>query len=748
MQCSGLRAKILINSNIIRFILLTSALMLLSSCASRTQIIGDNSFLNADRIGWSKIKGYEKLSPQERVALHSEYQIRYPLNQKAKASIFKQYSWFLDYQRKTLEKWFKRGENYLPHARRVFVERGLPEDLAYLAFIESGYNPYAYSRVRAAGCWQFMSYTGKRFNLRYAGWIDERRDPVRSAEAAATYLKLLYGIFNDWSLAIASYNAGEGKIGRAVRLTGAKNFFELAERNNRLRGRARLARETLNYVPRFMAMVKIAKKHELLGFEPMDFNNAQELLQVKAKGPVSLTHLASSVGLQWNDFTHYNPSFRTKYIPAGQEAYLYVPKANAEALNTYLSDKKVVVAETVIKRSEVSHKVRRGDTLSRLARRYGTTILNIKKNNRLRSNLIRIGQRLVISKEEKVVVAKVLKPMKSKEEQEKAAATETPGEQAADLKPGQLAATSAPAQPVAEKQATKQPAVKPAPLATAKAEEPVQPQLVRPKARTNSAQATKTTVTAAAPVEDAPKAGKNNKNGKALLQGLLGLAKETQKSAHKTAAATVPQIAQAPRAATAPVRQAASMLQKPVKRSVDEWYQMLAKADLVWGVPQKAKSVKAAGPARQDRKYQVPAVRPDKAVAAQHKAIKPEPVPAPSAGNVAVRSKKLESAAYSRMQPPRSPRVANAGSGTPTRYGHSMRRKISKTTYGSRPVAVRTLQKKQNDAPEKNVLETLNSFSRQLKDGFVKFFSWGEEQEQGYKVRRTVAEAARQPSRS
>ncbi len=726
MQCSNEKANKRYKNQVVRFILLTISLLLLSSCATRTQMIGQNSILSSDRVGWSKIKGYEKLTPQERVALHSEYQIRYPLNQNAKESIFRQYSWFLNAQHKTLEQWFARGENYLPHARRVFVERGLPEDLAYLAFIESGYNPYAYSRVRAAGCWQFMSYTGRRFDLRYASWIDERRDPVRSAEAAATYLKLLYDIFNDWSLAVASYNAGEGKIGRAVRLTGAKNFFELAERNNQLRGRARLARETLNYVPRFMAMVKIAKKHELLGFKPMDFNKAQELLQVKAKGPVSLKHLASSVGMEWKDFNQFNPSFRTEYIPSGQQAYLYVPKANAEALNAYLADKQVVVAETVTKRSEVSHKVRRGDTLSALARRYNTTVSEIKKNNRLRSNVIRTGQRLVITKEEKVVVAKVLKPMKSKEEQESPAGT--PGVQAADLKPGQLAETSAPVQP-APKPSAANPASDKA-VRTEERNQPLPAQL--------AAQQEKSEVTAAAPVEDTPIVDQKNKNGKALLQGLLGLAKEAQQPAPKAATTTA-----------APVRQVAATLHKPSQRPVEEWYQMLAKADLAWGVPQQVKKVKTAGTVGQDRKYQVPAVRIDKTASVQSKAVKPEPVPAPSARTTTKQFVKTATNANAgRLQVSRTIRTAQTGSEASSQYGHSMRRKISKTTYGSHSTAKRTLQAQQDNAPEKNVLETLNGFGKQLKNGFVKFFSWGEEQQENYKLRRNVAEVTRQSSRS
>lgn len=690
MQCDTIRAKNIYNNYTVRFILLTFALLLLSSCATRTQLSGQNSILSKDRVGWSKIKGYEKLTPQERVALHSEYQVRYPLTQSAKKAIFKQYSWFIKSQRRTLEIWFKRGENYLPHARRVFVEKGLPEDLAYLAFIESGYNPYAYSRARAAGCWQFMSYTGRRFKLRYASWIDERRDPVRSAEAAASYLKLLYGIFNDWTLAIASYNAGEGKIGRAVRLTGAKDFFELAARNNRLRGRARLARETLNYVPRFLAMVKIAKKHELLGFEPMDFNKAQDLLQVKARGPVSLKHLAASVGLTWKEFALYNPCFRTKYIPSGQTAYIYVPQANAEALNTYLSQKRVV-AETVTKRTNLTHKVRRGDTLSRLARRYGTSIRTIKKANRLRSDVIRIGQKLRIPKEEKVVVAKVLKPLKSKDAQPKTASAstaamvaDTAGQQAVELKPGQRAKTVAPVKNVAS---------------AGLAEKSTAAKAVKPAAAASQGQQSKVTVTAASSVKSTPKA----KTGRALAQGLLELSQNTHKSARK--AAPVGGVAQA----SGRMPAARTHLQAPERRPLEEWQKLLNRVELAWGAPKPAKPA-ASKP--QPRHYEVPAKRPDKIAASRNKVRKPEPVPAPSTGIASAPTTAVRTS-LTGTAPRAISRSADTSRSKASRNGHSIRRKISRTTYGTRSVAARNLQTQQTSTPEKNVLDTLNRYGRQ-----------------------------------
>ena len=164
-------------------------------------------------------------------------------------------------RRGVMESWLKRAQRYLPHTGR-FLAEGLPEDLIYLPFAESGFNPFALSRSGASGVWQFMPGTGKHYGLTVDDWIDERRDPYASTEAAIKYLKKLYADFGDWSLALAAYNAGEGKIGRALAKTGCEDYFSLCEASDDLR------EETKLYVPKFLALVKIAGNLEELGFEP------------------------------------------------------------------------------------------------------------------------------------------------------------------------------------------------------------------------------------------------------------------------------------------------------------------------------------------------------------------------------------------------------------------------------------------------------------------------------------------------
>ena len=161
-------------------------------------------------------------------------------------------------------KWLNRGTYYLPLMKRMYADSGLPTDLAYLPLIESGFNPKAYSYAHASGLWQFISATGRRYGLRRSFWLDERRDPIKSTGSAISYLKELYAEFGHWYLALAAYNCGEGNVRRAIRGSGSKDFWQL-----------RLPRETMNYVPQFIAALIVAKNPDCFGFtvEPREAFN-------------------------------------------------------------------------------------------------------------------------------------------------------------------------------------------------------------------------------------------------------------------------------------------------------------------------------------------------------------------------------------------------------------------------------------------------------------------------------------------
>lgn len=291
-------------------------------------------------------------------------------------------------RRETMENFLRNSIPYLNYTRSVFRSRGLPEDLAYLAYLESGYNPFAVSRSKAVGMWQFMSSTGRAYGLRQDWWMDERRDPYRSTEAAASYLARLYDMFHDWHLAVASYNGGEGKIGRAREATGARHLHEIIQKNDTLDYKLQLREETALYVPRFLAISKVMRNAEILGIEPAapdgDHPVLVPVVQLTAKPATDLVELSRRLGMSWKDFQAYNPQFLRSVSPAGRTATVYVPR-NKEALARQL------LRGTVSGSGWRYYTVARGDTLAKVSSRTGIPASIIKQLN---PGKLKRGQRL------------------------------------------------------------------------------------------------------------------------------------------------------------------------------------------------------------------------------------------------------------------------------------------------------------------------------------------------------------------
>lgn len=383
-----------------RFTLLIAVVMLASSCASSKMAVQAPVFkqspeqetLDPDLSKPSPPRVAEgAFTHQERKALESEGRIRFSNTPQAQKLIQDQFLFLSRDVRFKLQNWVGRSERYLPYVRKVFAERGLPEELACLAYIESGYNPKAYSRSGAAGVWQFMPFTGRRFNLTVDWWLDERRDVYKSTHAAAEYLTILYRMFGDWSLAIAAYNAGEGKIGRAIKATGAKDFFELVQRNHTLDHKQALREETLHYVPRFAAMVKIFNNLELLGFTPVDWNKAPELRALSVPGGTDIAGLANASGMDKESFENHNGAFRRETTPPSQVTTIYVPVRNIAAVKDFIerpSARKFAGYQ--------NYTVRRGDSWSLIAQRTGVDVATLKGVNNAKSDMLHAGQRIVI----------------------------------------------------------------------------------------------------------------------------------------------------------------------------------------------------------------------------------------------------------------------------------------------------------------------------------------------------------------
>ncbi|THB62928.1 MAG: LysM peptidoglycan-binding domain-containing protein [Desulfovibrio sp.] len=341
---------------------------------------------------WPGIEHDTQLTEAERTALQSVQGVHCELDDFARGRIREQFIHLRHGLPGTVDRWLERSERYLPYARRVFRERGLPEELAYLPFIESGFNPRAYSHAGAGGLWQFMPFTGRKYGLRVDNWMDERRDPYKATHAAADYLEFLYSMFHDWTLALAAYNCGEGKMMRAVETLGADNFFEVAERNHELQGRARLRPETLDYVPRFMAMMKIAENLELLGYGSLDMEAPTDVQAVQVAPGTNLRGLAQACNMSYETFRQDNLAFAQESSPLNYRATVYVSHSLVASTEEYLDSPQATASTTT-----GTHTVQRGEYLAMIASNYGLTVAELKRINNLGSNTIYPGQRLKVT---------------------------------------------------------------------------------------------------------------------------------------------------------------------------------------------------------------------------------------------------------------------------------------------------------------------------------------------------------------
>jgi membrane-bound lytic murein transglycosylase D len=301
----------------------------------------------------------------------------------------KQVKFWLDYYSKKHKSSFEpglvRSGRYLPMFRRIFEEEELPQDLIYMAHVESAYKTTAYSRARARGIWQFIAGTGRRYGLRIDYWVDDRLDPEKSARAAAAYLKDLYAEFGDWYLAMAAYNAGEGKIRRALRRSGAKDFWGIA-------GTRYIRRETKNYVPAIIAAILISKEPDKYGFRFEPEAPMAPYETVLIDGAADLRVLAKCAGTDFETMRELNPALRRYQTPPHARTSLNVPPGSSSKTLAALGE--VPQNERVL---YIRHLVRRGDTLSGLSRKYGVTIAAIQQTNNMgRRTLIREGKTLVI----------------------------------------------------------------------------------------------------------------------------------------------------------------------------------------------------------------------------------------------------------------------------------------------------------------------------------------------------------------
>ncbi|WP_242203320.1 LysM peptidoglycan-binding domain-containing protein [Aestuariivivens insulae] len=325
-----------------------------------------------------------------------------PFNVEYNPSLESVIKYYLKSRRELLQKLISLSAFYFPMFEYELDKYDLPLEIKYLAIVESALKPRAKSRVGATGLWQFMFATGKMYGLDVSSYVDERCDPIKSTEAAAKYLSKLYEIFGDWDLALAAYNSGPGNVTKAIRRSGGyKNYWNI---------RHNLPRETAGYLPAFLANMYIFEYAEEHGFKKIKPEHTLvETDTIRVKHMITLDQVSEVTGTPIEALQFLNPSYKLDIIPfiKGKNYVLRLPRNVSGAFVNNEEQIYAYVKEEFAKREKplpqffntsdrVRYKVRSGDYLGKIARRYGVRVSQIKRWNGLRSNNLRIGQRLTI----------------------------------------------------------------------------------------------------------------------------------------------------------------------------------------------------------------------------------------------------------------------------------------------------------------------------------------------------------------
>lgn len=341
------------------------------------ETLEDNAVLQADDVAPPEEEG-------ESVFINED-DFDFPVVDNEKVRYFVDY--FSTRVHKTVRNWLERSARYLPMMQEVFAEQGLPRDLVYLAMIESGFNNKAYSRAHASGPWQFIESTGRMYGLSNDWWRDERRDPEKATLAAARHLNDLYRMFDgDWYLAMAAYNAGAGKIRRAIERYGTRDFWELTHGDY-------LKDETKHYVPKMLAALLIAKHPERYGFTDLNYHEPLVYETAEIDSVTDVDVIAKLAGSDYDTIKKLNPELKRWSTPPGAGSYQVRLPVGAgqpfvEAFAQLPVDKRA---------NFVVHKVAKGDTPAALAKRYRVRVDDLLRFNKVRdARSLRIGQSLLI----------------------------------------------------------------------------------------------------------------------------------------------------------------------------------------------------------------------------------------------------------------------------------------------------------------------------------------------------------------
>jgi membrane-bound lytic murein transglycosylase D len=310
------------------------------------------------------------LERKEHFAIHPLSIAVSPDDKKANLAIEKSFHLFTTLMKPRFSMWLERSGRYIEAMQEILKEKNMPPELVFLPIVESGFNPKAYSRARAAGPWQFISGTAKRYGLVIDWWRDERKDPLKSTVAAARYLNDLYEMFGSWSLALAAYNAGEGKIAKALRKSSSDDFWPLL-------GTKYIRKETKDYVPHYIAATMIANTPEEYGFADLAYHEPFEYEEVVLYVPVDLDVIAECAGTDIDTIRDLNPELRRWSTPPNVSEYtLRIPAGKADAFIEKLSK----IADESLFSYDV-YTIKKNDNLKKIAAKVKVPVSAILELN-------------------------------------------------------------------------------------------------------------------------------------------------------------------------------------------------------------------------------------------------------------------------------------------------------------------------------------------------------------------------------
>ncbi|RXR20986.1 LysM peptidoglycan-binding domain-containing protein [Flavobacterium amnicola] len=353
---------------------------------------------------------------------------------------------FLKNRKRSYERLMGLSQYYFPMFEEALARYNVPLEIKYLAIVESALRSSAVSRVGATGLWQFMYETGKQYGLKIDSYVDERKDTFKASDAAARYMEGMYKIFGDWELVLASYNSGAGNVSKAIRRSGGhQNFWNIKNK---------LPRETAGYVPAFLATMYIFEYHKEHGIVPQKaVVNHFETDTIGLKRKITFKQLSNLLDVSENDIEFLNPSYKMKVVPyvTGKTNFICLPKkkiavlaSNESKVYAYVDYQEsqrekqfgpkpkvkvvkdtlgteTVVEEAIVETRKVTkevtktkyHTVKRGDNLGEIASKYDVAVTDVKKWNRLKSNNVKLGAKLKIMYDDKIVVTEKIKKPKT-----------------------------------------------------------------------------------------------------------------------------------------------------------------------------------------------------------------------------------------------------------------------------------------------------------------------------------------------